>query len=812
MMLLQLVMPRESAHHIILNLGEIDCVQFKDLSQFQTGKSKAWEKKFLPEVKRCTDLEAKIDFFERLLGENAERDGTEFDIYRDPEFSVFQKLSLDGVDEYLTKKRDELNNLKITLKKLYSEIARSQEYLAILDKTDAYMPKEEIIHTPEQGQELQDVNLQHAIGPVTHILQNIVGVIPEADIATFQMILYRQTRGNMILTTIPIEGVIFDGVGADNKFKFVPKCVFILNISSEHLSGKCLKHCQNAGHVFDLPIGLNVPEIIQVEHTKISQLKETLNLSEGRMGTLLEETCHYLDGFKKFIAVEKAIFDTMNRFDYGMQNSCVAEIWIPSKKEKEVRAAIQNGSHMAHAQVDTHVEQVYTNEKHPTYFETNKFTQVFQDMTDAYAVPAYKEINPSPITMITFPFLYAVMYGDLGHGTILFCVSLILVVFEDQLRDAMEANELLVMLFGGRYMLLLMSIFALYTGLLYNDVYGVGLNLWGSRWSFDSLGVATFSHNTYEFGVDPAWYDTTNKLMYYNSVKMKMAIIFGVSHMLLGTVIKFFNFLNFRQYAFVFMEAIPEFIILGFSFGYLCFMIIYKWCINWQANSAPAPDLLRTMTDFFLHFADPISTPLYGGQQWVQNTLLLLCVVSVPILLIPSPIYHIVEHYIKVARGIEDTSHGAEFSIQEVVIHQVIHTIEYVLGAVSNTASYLRLWALSLAHAQLSEVFFTLSIKLVLTLGGLIPQFNGRDILIQVIDYTAIPMLVAFTVWLFLTLAVLLGMEVLSAFLHALRLHWVEFNSKFYKGEGLPHTPLSFREILKTTTATVNNGDKKENK
>jgi len=112
----------------------------------------------------------------------------------------------------------------------------------------------------------------------------------------------------------------------------------------------------------------------------------------------------------------------------------------------------------------------------------------------------------------------------------------------------------------------------------------------------------------------------------------------------------------------------------------------------------------------------------------------------------------------------------------------MIETIEFVLGTVSNTASYLRLWALSLAHTELADTFLKLCFAF---------AFKGKN--------TGATIGLSLALWPVLwtvTFGVLMCMDLLECFLHTLRLHWVEFQNKFYKGDGYKFRPYSFTTIL----------------
>jgi vacuolar-type H+-ATPase subunit I/STV1 len=158
---------------------------------------------------------------------------------------------------------------------------------------------------------------------------------------------------------------------------------------------------------------------------------------------------------------------------------------------------------------------LHTSDTPPTYNRTNKFTEVFQGIVDSYGVASYLELNPAPYTIITFPFIFSCMFGDLGHGILMFLAGLYLVLRERNLQARQIKDEVRLLLmfiinlpnfqifsmfFGGRYIILLMGLFSIHAGFVYNDAFAKSFNIFGSSWA-NPYGLVILKHafNFFQF-------------------------------------------------------------------------------------------------------------------------------------------------------------------------------------------------------------------------------------------------------------------------------------------------------------------------
>ncbi|PNT67220.1 hypothetical protein BRADI_3g22870v3 [Brachypodium distachyon] len=761
MQLVQVIIPAESARLVVSNLGDLGLVQFKDLN----GDKSPFQRAYAAQIKRCGEMARKLRFFKEQMLKAAILTGA-------TQFSG-SPLEIDDLEiklEEFEADLIEVNRNNGKLQRTYNELV---EYNVLLKTIGDFFYSAQRSATRQQREMVADqsgdsslesplLEQEMVIDPSKQVkLGSLSGLVPKQKSMAFERILFRATRGNMLLRQESVDEPVTHPQSGEK----VVKNSFVIFYSGERAKSKIVKICDSFG-ANRYPF----PEDLAKQTQTIQELKK-----------------------------EKAIYHTLNMFSLDVTKKCfVAEGWSPVFATDQVQDALHRATTDSNSQVGSIFQVLNTQESPPTYFQTNKFTSSFQDIVDAYGIAKYQEANPGLFTIVTFPFLFAVMFGDWGHGICLLLSALYLVIREKKLASQ-KLDDIVEIMFGGRYVILMMSLFSIYTGLIYNEFFSVPFELFGksayacrdpSCVDATSEGLIKV-RQTYPFGVDPVWHGSRSELPFLNSLKMKMSILIGVSQMNLGIVMSFFNAKYFKNSVNVWYQFVPQLIFLNSLFGYLSLLIIIKWCTGSKA------DLYHVMIYMFLGPTDDIGeNQLFPGQKIVQIVLLLLALVSVPWMLIPKPLFlkkqheqrHQGQQYTMIQattesvtglqRHHENPHHHDEFEFSEVFVHQLIHTIEFVLGAVSNTASYLRLWALSLAHSELSSVFYD---KVLLLAWG----YNNITILV-----------VGVIVFLFATIGVLLSMETLSAFLHALRLHWVEFQNKFYEGDGYKFAPFAFASII----------------
>ncbi|KAH9661045.1 V-type proton ATPase subunit a1 [Citrus sinensis] len=664
MMFVQLIIPVESAQRAVSYLGELGLLQFRD-------------------VKRCGEMSRKLRFFKEQIN----KAGLQSSVHpvSGPD------LDLEELEIQLAEHEHELietNSNSEKLRQTYNELL---EFKMVLQKAGGFLVSSNGHAVAEETELSENVYSMNDYADTASLLEQdiragpsnqsglrfISGIICKSKVLRFERMLFRATRGNMLFNQAPADEEIMDPVTAE----MVEKTIFVVFFSGEQARTKILKICEAFGaNCYPVSEDLTKQrQIIREVLSRLSELEATLDAGIRHRNKALTSIGFHLTKWMNMVRREKAVYDTLNMLNFDVTKKClVGEGWCPIfAKAQEV---LQRATFDSNSQVGTIFHVMDSMESPPTYFRTNRFTNAFQEIVDAYGVARYQEANPAVYAVITFPFLFAVMFGDWGHGICLLLGALVLIARERKLGNQMNL--------------------------------GIILSYFDARFFGSSLDIRQESEVILYLGA---------------------------------------------RYQFV-----PQLIFLNSLFGYLSLLIIIKWCTGSQA------DLYHIL-------------------------LLLLATVAVPWMLFPKPFIlrklH-TERFQGRTYGILGTSemdlevepdsarqHHEDFNFSEIFVHQMIHSIEFVLGAVSNTASYLRLWALSLAHSELSTVFY----EKVLLLAW------GYDNLVI--------RLVGLAVFAFATAFILLMMETLSAFLHALRLHWVEFQNKFYHGDGYKFRPFSFALI-----------------
>lgn len=830
MTLCQLFLQSEAAYACVSELGELGLVQFRDLNP----DVNAFQRKFVNEVRRCDEMERKLRYLEKEI----KKDGIPMlDTGENPEApQPREMIDLEATFEKLENELREVNQNAEALKRNFLELT---ELKHILRKTQVFFDEQEhagLNPTESMTRALiSDDNIarQSALGPVQ--LGFVAGVILRERIPAFERMLWRACRGNVFLRQAEIETPLEDPSTGDQVYK----SVFIIFFQGDQLKTRVKKICEGfRATLYPCPEApADRREMAMGVMTRIEDLNTVLGQTQDHRHRVLVAAAKNIKNWFVKVRKIKAIYHTLNLFNLDVTQKClIAECWVPVLDIETIQLALRRGTERSGSSVPPILNRMETFEDPPTYNRTNKFTKGFQALIDAYGVASYREMNPAPYTIITFPFLFAIMFGDTGHGLIMFLFGGWMVLKEKPLAAKKSDNEIWNIFFGGRYIIFLMGLFSMYTGLIYNDVFSKSLNIFGSNWMIN-YNRSTIQHNKdlqlnpssedyvdypYPFGMDPVWQLAENKIIFQNSYKMKISIIFGVIHMLFGVVVGLWNHMYFKKRMNITCEFVPQVIFLMALFFYMVLLMFIKWIKYGPKNEliegpGCAPSVLITFINMVLFKpaakVGQCEPYMYGGQGGLQKFLVVVALLCVPWMLLAKPILMMrnrkKQHYqlnnhgaengdVEASMGTLQQSGGVtqntgghkeeEENMMEVFIHQGIHTIEYVLGSVSHTASYLRLWALSLAHAQLSEVLWNMVMRNGLAREG----WDGGIVLYAVFGF-----------WAVLTVGILVLMEGLSAFLHTLRLHWVEFQSKFYAGLGYSFQPFSFEIILDAAQATT---------
>lgn len=386
-------------------------------------------------------------------------------------------------------------------------------------------------------------------------LAYVSGILKTSEAESLMRAVYRVSRGKLVLSLMSLSQDMMRGLeDPQNPESKENISVFLLVMSTASKDGVLSKRLYSifeTVHAKLLPLPPShkgfesTVEELEKQITDLAHLKEkgqqVLQLKLEKLGSVNPVyCCSEIEEHRLMIRKYKMVFSTLSMFSES-SSLLVGSFWAAKADKDTINLAVDKLKVGNQNFVSANIYPVVHDRTPPTLFRTNDFTEPFQVIVETFSVPRYKEINPALVSTVTFPFLFGLMFGDVGHGLALFLIALYITT--SNLYLIKEGK----MIYKIRYLLLLMGFFSVYCGFIYNDFVGVKMYNAASCYISDEVSdsgvdrrevIHKVSNCVYPVGLDHVWGFSKNEISYENSFKMKFSIIVGFLQMMLGIIFK----------------------------------------------------------------------------------------------------------------------------------------------------------------------------------------------------------------------------------------------------------------------------------
>jgi len=157
----------------------------------------------------------------------------------------------------------------------------------------------------------------------------------------------------------------------------------------------------------------------KIKELEATQKENSKKIEELKKSSIVSQILSLHEAAK----LAKDVLET-TRKPAGTKNFALIQGYIPNETEKKFKNLTKDYvTVLEDAEKDEKEEE---KEALPTLLSNKKYIRTFEVITQTQGFPGYGETDPTPIIAFVWPLFYGIMFGDLGHGILLFGLGMLL--------------------------------------------------------------------------------------------------------------------------------------------------------------------------------------------------------------------------------------------------------------------------------------------------------------------------------------------------------------------------------------------------